>query len=262
MDIYAHMAPKTSCLANYIRQIHYGDNFPSCLQVIFDYGVTHRSPHLRSDRINRILVFPGSFNPPHCAHLELLRHGFMKSGRDFNIIAAFVLCLDDESLIRKLSGKKNAMIFTKAERVRLWNDYVPSDWYWTYDQSESEWFDFQKSLTQAITKDGFEVSWVALCGPDYVGVDCLPPRSVWGCKEIIVSDIGRPANFICRARNTLINLSGCEAWEELVPDLEAIQKYAKESTSWVLSGLFMLCHTFAQHLLDKGQWKNISHEQN
>ena len=85
MDIYAYMAPKTSCLANYIRQIHYGEKFPSYFEVIFDYGVTHRSPHLRFDLINRVLVFPGSFNLHYCAHLELLRHGFMESGRDSDV---------------------------------------------------------------------------------------------------------------------------------------------------------------------------------
>ena len=250
MDIDADTAPKTGSLADYIRQIHYGDY---SFERIFDYGITHRPPQLRSDRINRILLYPGSFNPPHRGHLELLHHGFTKSGRDFNIVAAMVLCLDDEALIKKLAGRKDAVIFTKAERVRLWKGYVPSDWYWIYDQSVREWFDFQNRLTRVIKKDGFQVSWVLLCGPYYVGVDCLPSAKQWGCKEIIVSDIGRPANFTCRARNTLTDLNGCEAWKRLVPDLETMQKYASESTSWIVSGMFILSHTAAQLLLNKSK---------
>ena len=34
------------------------------------------------------------FNSSHCAYLELVRHEFMKSGRNFNIIVAIVLCLE------------------------------------------------------------------------------------------------------------------------------------------------------------------------
>lgn len=249
MDTNAHKAPKTSSLEDYIRQIHYGDY---CFERIFDHGLSHRPPQLRSDRINRILVHPGSFNPPHLGHLELLRHGFTYSGRDYNIVAAIVVFLDDKSLIKNFASKKNPVLFTKTERVRLWKGYVPSDWYWPYDRSESEWFDFQRNLTEVITKDGFKVSWVALCGPDYVRIDCLPSSLEWGCKEIIVSNIGRRADFVRRARNTLTNLRGCEAWEKLRPDLETIREYATEGASWLFTGLYTP-KTFDQRLLNKSK---------
>lgn len=245
------MASETRCLETYIKRIHYGDDF-TWRERIFDYGITHRPPFLKSGRINRILVYPGSFNPPHRGHFELLRHGFGEAGRDMNTIAATVLPLDDESLVKKLRGQENALIFTKAERIRLWKGYGSSDWCWIFDGSVSEWCGFQKRLTQAITKDGFDISWVVLCGPDYVKVNEVPSMPVWGCKDIIVSDVGRPADFISPAVNRLKALEGCKAWEKAVLDLKALQRYAKEVTSWVYSGTFMIAPICARRMLDEG----------
>ncbi len=247
------MASKTRNLATYIERIHYGDDFDPFRGKIFDYGIAHRSPYLEFGRMNRILVYPGSFNPPHRGHFELLRHGFGQSGRDMNIIAAIVLPLDDDSLMRKLGGQKDPLIFNKAERVRLWKGYVPSAWYWIYDRSVNEWDDFQKRLTQAITEDGFELSWVGLCGPDYVKVNEVPSIPTWGCRDLIVSDVGRPADFIFPTMNKLKVLDGCGAWEKITSDVEAVQKYARESTNWVISGMFIISIKAAQSGLNKGK---------
>jgi hypothetical protein len=92
------------CLATYIKNIHYGDDFLPGRTEIFDYGIAHQSPCLKFGRINRILLYPGCFNPPHRDHFEILRHGFGKRDRDICIIAAIVLPLDDESLAKKPRG--------------------------------------------------------------------------------------------------------------------------------------------------------------
>jgi hypothetical protein len=63
---------------------------------------------------------------------------FGKGDRDMNIIAAMLLPLDDESLVKELRGQENALIFTKADRIRLWKGYASSDWHWIFDRSESE----------------------------------------------------------------------------------------------------------------------------
>jgi hypothetical protein len=64
-------------------------------------------------------VYPGSFNPPYREHFELFRHRFGKAGRDMNTIAAIVLPLDNKSLVKKLRGQENTLIFTKAKKIRL-----------------------------------------------------------------------------------------------------------------------------------------------
>jgi hypothetical protein len=168
-----------------------------------------------------------------------------------NIIAAMVLPLDDDSLEAKLTGQENPLIFNKNERIRLWKGYVPSDWYWIYDRSVNEWFGFQERLTQAITEDGFDISWVLLCGPDYVKVNGVPPIPQWGCKDIIVSNFGRPADFIFPTVNKLKTLEGCEAWKGITLDLQALQ-----STSWLYSRIFMIDPIYAQCKLDKGRFNS------
>lgn len=138
-----------------------------------------------------------------------------------NLVAAIVVPLDDNSVKHKYRRDNNAMLFTQAERVKLWNGYVPSDWYWTFGRSTSEWFDFKERLTAAITQDGFNISWVVLTGPDYFEINKEPPVPNWDCKEGIVSNVSRPPYFAPCEVSVLTTLSGCEAWKELMLDIES-----------------------------------------
>lgn len=210
----------SKCLETYIKQIRYGDDFPHSQRVIFNAGSTHHSPILKAGCINRILLYPGSFNPPHLGHFELLRHGFWRSGRDMNLVAAIVVPLDDNSLRFKFRRTEDATLFTQADRIRLWNGCVPSDWYWTYDRSMTEWFDFKERLTAVISQDGFNITWTALTGPDLFKVNEEPPVPNWDCEEVIVSNVGRAAYFAPCGVSGLTTLSGCDAWRELILDNE------------------------------------------
>jgi hypothetical protein len=74
-----------------------------------------------------------------------------------------------------------------------------------------------------------------------------------GLRYVIVSDVGRPADFTSRAINSLKTLKGCASWTEDTPDLDALYRSAQESTSWFHSGLFILCQSHAQSMLDEGR---------
>lgn len=52
--------------------------------------------------------------------------------------------------------------------------------------------------------------------------------------------------------NRLKALEGCKAWEKAVLDLKALQRYAKEVTSWMYLGTFMINPICAQRMLDEG----------
>ena len=76
-------------LAPYIRQVYKRtliDAPTNHEEQVF--GCPETAPRLDSSRVNRILVYPGSFNPPHRGHLHLLSHVFHHGVPDLNVVAA------------------------------------------------------------------------------------------------------------------------------------------------------------------------------
>ena len=83
--IMANMQP----LAPYIQQAHShksGHVLPPAGDQIF--GDPQTAPRLDKTRTNRIIVYPGSFNPPHRGHLHLLNHAYYHGVPDLNVVAA------------------------------------------------------------------------------------------------------------------------------------------------------------------------------
>jgi hypothetical protein len=50
---------------------------------------------------------------------------------------------------------------------------------------------FRRHLTDVIARDGFDLQFVVLGGPDYMRRYSTPPWKAWDCEEIITSDAGR-----------------------------------------------------------------------
>ncbi|OHF01727.1 hypothetical protein CORC01_02918 [Colletotrichum orchidophilum] len=210
-------SPRHADLGGYIRKC-YGEFGRPCpfgaqQEVFSSLGNPILKPQLSSNRINRILLFPGSFNPPHNGHLNLLRHVF-ESSNDINIIAAIVLPLSDYKLQRKCdSSFQYDMALTLNERVRLWRgDLGPSDWYWVFDLDRgSDWHHFSKNLERQTAKDGFNLRFVGVCGPDLMKFN-QNPWAISGSHEIIVSDVGRPSRLFVQ-RRIPSPLLGYSKWE-------------------------------------------------
>lgn len=78
------------------------------------------------------LFYTGSLNPPHRGHKSLLCHAF-KHSQDINVIAA-IIPLDDIHVEAKRRALGEDLIFTKAQRAKLWTPFVPRDWYWVFDR--------------------------------------------------------------------------------------------------------------------------------
>lgn len=239
----------TADLGDYIEKCHFQGFAHLPRDGVFDQGITHLRPLLERNRTNRILLYPGSFNPPHRAHEALLNQAFASS-QDLNVIAAIVILLDDESVERKCRG---SLVLTKDQRVRLWRgDYGVHDWLWVYDRSVEEWHSFRRRLADAVSQDGFDIGFTALCGPDHVRRSARLPWGTWDCNEIIVGNAGRIADFTT-LRGTLLPLEDCEKWETVSEDEEQAYQRAMRRTAWFAGAAFLLAPDTMAETLQKGK---------
>ncbi|KAM0502847.1 hypothetical protein ACHAP8_003682 [Fusarium lateritium] len=188
----------------------------------FNNATAKNPPILRLQGVNHILLYPGSFNPPHQGHLNLLKHAFENAGADLNMVAAIILLTSDEQVQNKMERRDNAIAIPQDKRVKLWRGQgIPVDWAWVYDCSE-HWFSFRDRLTKAVRRDRMELKFVVLHGPDIITTTKGFNPNGWGCSDAITSDISRAVDF--RYPSTLRQLGGCAAWNKLNVDRSIIER--------------------------------------
>ncbi|RDA89138.1 hypothetical protein CP532_2213 [Ophiocordyceps camponoti-leonardi (nom. inval.)] len=160
---------------------------------------------------NRLLLYPGSFNPPHRGHEALLQHVLRV---DTSLLGAVIVLTDDEKLANKNRHDHRPFLLTKAKRVSLWrgaSSTLGPDRVWIFDGSEASWKAMRSSLQTRLARDGFHLEFVLLTGPDVVTSRRITDPSSWGCVETITSDVSRPADFRCV--HSLRQLPRCTPWE-------------------------------------------------
>ncbi|KAM0555175.1 hypothetical protein ACHAPJ_006529 [Fusarium lateritium] len=211
-------------LADYIERIQpSNESTPKSSNRPFNNGTAKNPPRLRPHGVNRILLFHGSFNPPHQGHLKLLKHIFENAGEDLHVIGAIILPTDDEMLKNKMAQRDNAIMLSREQRVNLWHgDGIPVDWAWVYDKPEASWAEFRTKLMNELSKDQIELKFTLLCGPDAITADGGYNPEYWDCPDSITSDISRPVDF--RYPNTLRQLAGCSPWERLSYDQGRLER--------------------------------------
>ena len=224
-----------SPLALYIEQVIYLEPLFSPLQrptisiyppsppdiSIFDS--IHSSPMLVKNRTNRVLTYPGSFNPPHRGHLHLLKHAFTRGSYDLNVIAAIILPRSDHSVANKVKAEKGNFMFGINERSLLWKqDICFPAWAWVYNDSTTSFTKFSQRLILAAEKDGYLLEFVPLYGAEGA-TPSSPPDPVFGCKTIILSDAARAAEYQ-RSSGRLKDFDGCTKWRGLHIHEEYLRK--------------------------------------
>ncbi|KAI1806408.1 hypothetical protein F4811DRAFT_550894 [Daldinia bambusicola] len=224
-------------LAEYIEACHYSDETPPEKRVpIFNHGEGHYRPQLRHGRVNRILFYPGVFNPPHLSHQAVVNCAFAGC-QDIGVVAAIVIPLGDRITWRAFS---RSATFDNAQRVRLWRgeDDAPHDWMWVYDGITDDWDEFYDKFNEMVARDGFEVEFLYLGGPDHIGKDYVTYYP-WECANLVVSDIGREASFV-KEDGALLDLVGHESWQ--TPDIpeSTYPKKAEEMPAWLVNSLAVI----------------------
>jgi hypothetical protein len=155
--------PDTMPLEHYIRKAlpkRVRNKLPPHL---FRPSESIKVPTLRKNRLNPVLIFPGSFNPPHIGHKIILAHAFLCSTYG-KIIAAIIQPVPT----RKIRGKDHLepkLLFDHAERTRLCHDDMLNPWSWVAPPLKK--LGLYKKLFTMTRDDGFPIAFVNLSGTDY-----------------------------------------------------------------------------------------------
>ncbi|KAF4339210.1 hypothetical protein FBEOM_6869 [Fusarium beomiforme] len=149
---------------------------------------TATQPPLLKPGVNRILLYPGSFNPPHLGHFNLLKHVFYNAGGDLQLRAAIIINTDDERLGIKMKRKGTGIVLPRERRANLWRGNSTADWVWVYDNTEASWPEFRNKLVSEVKKDGIDLRCILLFGPDAITAEGGYNPECWDCGDAITCD--------------------------------------------------------------------------
>ncbi|KAL8955983.1 MAG: hypothetical protein Q9193_006351 [Seirophora villosa] len=169
-----------------------------CGESVSSYDGSHRfkqDPELSTERTNVILIYRGTFNPPHRGHLAVLWHAYTQLAKDLNVIAAIVYPVSEERVKTKCAAYPpgERRVISLSDRGRLWREdpnFPP--WAWVYEHIDGGRHELEKRLKKLARKDECRIRMADLWGPDCCGPDYeLDDRG----EMRIVSDIAREADF-------------------------------------------------------------------
>ncbi|KAI0853344.1 hypothetical protein F5Y00DRAFT_270546 [Daldinia vernicosa] len=152
---------------------------------------------LERGRTNHVLLYNGCFNPPHRGHLAQLVHALRHAGPGMHVVGAVVLVADDAYLKWKLAaGQRGALLLGLEQRIRLWDEELAlvEEGARCWVLPEVMWPQYADGLEGRFERDGVDVEFVRLAGGDKVSVAAVE-HGVWGCRDIITSDVSRPVDF-------------------------------------------------------------------
>jgi hypothetical protein len=250
----------TAPLARYIRR-----SLGNVEAEVFRQSEYVEDPTLVKNRVSRILTYRGCFNPPHQGHKDTLCHGFFRGGNDMNIIAAILYFLDDHSVRGKYPREADgteSFVLTQAQRINLFNNGgLYGGWHYCFPNDGTDQHNFRKFTTELqkeAAKDGFDIRFVVLMGPDYLyDLD----NDEFSSASTIVVGTGHPERTQIRAetKSGLRCLKNHHDWQMLPCTGDLVRDIGtKGHSTWLEQKLEMLFPEEARKLLKHGKWSRLS----
>ena len=147
-------------------------------------------------------------------------------------------------------------MFGIEERSLLWEEDIAfPEWAWVYRDTTRCFSNFLDRLKQAVQKDGYELDFVMMYGPE-IGSPDEPPTGAYGCKTIVMSDAARKASFQ-RSSGRLKIFDNCTMWQRVPVDKERLERHAREKAHQAMLRMHLrnLCVDETQSALDDGMLK-------
>jgi hypothetical protein len=176
-------------------------------------------PLLSKDKVNRVMIYFGAFNPPHIGHLGVLCHAFQGSA-DLNIVASLVYPLDVGQIDRKNYCSNRRLVLSEEQRSELWErDVRFPTWAFAPRRKYETSKDFETEIASAAKKDGYEIRYIRVIGPD--GWDIDNPRRHMSTRysEYLITDAARRASFVT-PNGVPQPVKDYTSWQRLGPDPE------------------------------------------
>lgn len=159
--------------------------------------------HLKKGQDNLILVYGGSFNPPHRGHLDVLLSALHPV---VNAVAVVVLPSEDFHLRHKLAKSHPEFFMSRKTRAALWAEMpqVPRSKVWIWSETWYPFFTFMEAAQRLCEADGYKVVFSHLIGPDNLNradaLNNLPYR----LPRILVTNKARhvPSQFLPNGQPT------------------------------------------------------------
>jgi hypothetical protein len=184
-------------------------------------------PTLKHDQRNKILLFPGSFNPPHQGHLATIRY-FSKHREEFNIIA-MILFVDPENIVRSKEKKWGDNILPQELRYKMFAEVpelaqlIDDRWLYLLVGDMESHIEVLRITTDLVSNSGYDAQLVGFLGGDKLSIKSpphLPPGelTMWGpVDEFLIINARRPVDFFDAGEDSadasLHDLPGCTKWE-------------------------------------------------
>jgi hypothetical protein len=200
--------------AQYYHQIHKHDSRKAGVD---SEANKCKVPLLSKDKVNRVIVYFGAFNPPHVGHLGALCHAFQSSS-DLNIVAGLVYPVDVGHTRRKNLDSNRRLVLSERQRSELWERDVrfPA---WAF-APRKKWGiskDFEAKIANAAKQDGYEILYIRVMGPDNWNFDSPCPHMHSHYSEYLITDATRRASFVT-PNGVPQPMKGYKSWQRLGSD--------------------------------------------